>query len=236
MEIGKNVLWTYVQTHLSSNLLGRRRRKKHTTFYLRYVCTKAHFAMLLNVFSMQTEFSVSIRPWRGRALSSRLSFDSVVVSSIQQPVQTSASCSIRYAEIPAADVESKIQVADFRQVSPLYVTYLTRLELIDVFRTKRRWSAPKLRKQAHSVGWLQQLTSRVTWSLWQLLVLAATLRGSRPGCNPHRSLWRHNSETIRDREKRRPHRPMKSWAIQWWKPHRSTTTFAKPEITSFMTS
>jgi len=34
------------------------------------------------------------------------------------------------------------------------------------------------------------------------------------GYNPHRSLWRnwwrHNSETIRDREKRRPHRPMKS--------------------------
>jgi len=24
------------------------------------------------------------------------------------------------------------------------------------------------------------------------------------------------------------------WAIHWWKPHRSTTTFAKPEITSFM--
>jgi len=34
------------------------------------------------------------------------------------------------------------------------------------------------------------------------------------GCNPHRSLWRywwrHNSETITDREKRRPPRPMKS--------------------------
>ena len=41
------------------------------------------------------------------------------------------------------------------------------------------------------------------------------------GCNPHgstttlanveiTSLWRHNSETIRDREKRRPPRPMKS--------------------------
>ena len=34
------------------------------------------------------------------------------------------------------------------------------------------------------------------------------------GCNPHRSLWRHwwhhNSETITDREKRRPLRPMKS--------------------------
>ena len=55
--------------------------------------------------------------------------------------------------------------------------------------------------------------------------LAATLRGSRPGCNPHRSMttlanleitslwrhwWRHNSETIRGREKRRPPRPMKS--------------------------
>jgi len=44
--------------------------------------------------------------------------------------------------------------------------------------------------------------------------LAATLRGSRPGCNPHRSLWRHwwrhNLETIRDREKRRPPRAMKS--------------------------
>ena len=26
------------------------------------------------------------------------------------------------------------------------------------------------------------------------------------------------------------------WAIQWWKPHRCTTTFAKPEITSLMTS
>ena len=41
------------------------------------------------------------------------------------------------------------------------------------------------------------------------------------GCNPHRCtttfanvemtpLWRHNSETIRDRQKRRPHRRMKS--------------------------
>jgi len=34
------------------------------------------------------------------------------------------------------------------------------------------------------------------------------------GCNPHRSLWRHwwrhNLETITDREKRRPPRPMKS--------------------------
>jgi len=34
------------------------------------------------------------------------------------------------------------------------------------------------------------------------------------GCNPHRSLWRHwwrhNSEMIRDREKWRPPRPMKS--------------------------
>ena len=34
------------------------------------------------------------------------------------------------------------------------------------------------------------------------------------GCNPHRSLWRHwwrhNSETMTDREKRRPPRPMKS--------------------------
>ena len=53
--------------------------------------------------------------------------------------------------------------------------------------------------------------------------LAATLRGW--GCNPHRSTttlanleitslwrhwWRHNLVTIRDREKRRPPRPMKS--------------------------
>jgi len=61
------------------------------------------------------------------------------------------------------------------------------------------------------------------------------------GCNPHRSLWRHwrrhNSETIRDREKRRPtwHHEI-VWAIQWRKPHRSTKTFAKPEITTIMTS
>jgi len=71
------------------------------------------------------------------------------------------------------------------------------------------------------------------------------------GCNPHRStttfanleitwLWRHwwrrNSETIRDREKRRPPRHEILWAIQWWKPHRCATTFAKPEMTSLMTS
>jgi len=67
-------------------------------------------------------------------------------------------------------------------------------------------------------------------------------------CNPHRSTttlanleitslwrhwWRHNSETITDIEKWRPPCPMKSSEL--WKPHRSTT-FAKPEITSFMTS
>ena len=49
--------------------------------------------------------------------------------------------------------------------------------------------------------------------------------GLRPGCNPHlctttfanveitslwRHWWRHKSETIRDRQKRRPHRRMKS--------------------------
>ena len=36
------------------------------------------------------------------------------------------------------------------------------------------------------------------------VILAATLRGSRP------AWWGHNSETTTDREKRRPHRPMKS--------------------------
>jgi len=44
--------------------------------------------------------------------------------------------------------------------------------------------------------------------------LAATIRGSWPGCNPHRSLWRHwwrhNSESIRDTQKLRPRHPMKS--------------------------
>jgi len=56
-----------------------------------------------------------------------------------------------------------------------------------------------------------------SWNAVPLLYreLATTLRGSRVrGCNPHRSLWRHwwrhNSETITDREKRRPPRPMKS--------------------------
>jgi len=43
------------------------------------------------------------------------------------------------------------------------------------------------------------------------LKLVAMLHGSRQGCNPHSSLWchwwRHNSETIREREKRRPPRP-----------------------------
>jgi len=44
------------------------------------------------------------------------------------------------------------------------------------------------------------------------------------------------TETIRDREKRRPHPHEILWAIHWWKPHRSTTTFAKPEMKSLMTS
>jgi len=72
------------------------------------------------------------------------------------------------------------------------------------------------------------------------------------GCNPHRCTttfanveitslwrhwWRHNSETIRDRQKRRPPCTMKSSELSnGEKPHHSTTTFAKPEITSFMTS
>jgi len=73
---------------------------------------------------------------------------------------------------------------------------------------------------------------------------ATTVHGR--GCNPHRCTtifanleiitslwrhwWRHNSETIRDREKRRAPRPMKSSELSNGK------TFAKPEMTSFMTS
>jgi len=58
------------------------------------------------------------------------------------------------------------------------------------------------------------------------------------GCNPHRSLrrhwWRHNCETI---EKNRDHlSPWNPLSYPTWKPHRSTTSFAKPEMTSFMTS
>jgi len=61
------------------------------------------------------------------------------------------------------------------------------------------------------------------------------------GCNPHRSLWRHwwrhNSETIRAREKRRPHRPMKSSELSNGENRIALRhLFAKPEITSFMTS
>ena len=59
-------------------------------------------------------------------------------------------------------------------------------------------------------------------SLQPFKILAATLSMVHGrGCNPHRctttfanveitSLWRHNSETIRDRQKRIPHRRMKS--------------------------
>ena len=52
---------------------------------------------------------------------------------------------------------------------------------------------------------------RYIHNLFFKIKLAATLRDSRLGCNPHRSLWRqwwrHNSEIIRDREKRRPSPP-----------------------------
>jgi len=42
------------------------------------------------------------------------------------------------AQIPVAVVESKIGVADFRQVAPVCVTNLTTLQVTDVFKTKRR--------------------------------------------------------------------------------------------------
>jgi len=49
------------------------------------------------------------------------------------------------------------------------------------------------------------------WISYIQYSLAATLRVSRPGVQSTRSLWRHwwrhNWETIRDREKRRPHPP-----------------------------
>jgi len=67
--------------------------------------------------------------------------------------------------------------------------------------------------------------------------LAATLRGSRPGVQST-SLIMTSTRKLQEIEKKTettsPHEIL--WAIQWWKLHRSTTTFAKPEITSFMTS
>jgi len=74
---------------------------------------------------------------------------------------------------------------------------------------------PTCDRQTHNYGiyWVS-MASRGN----KITTVAATLRGSQPGCNPHWSLWRHwwrhwwhhNSETIRDREKWRPPRPMKS--------------------------
>jgi len=62
------------------------------------------------------------------------------------------------------------------------------------------------------------------------------LSGSRPGGAIRIAHYDVIDDVItRKREKRRPNwRHEILWAIQWWKPHCSTTTFAKPEITSFM--
>jgi len=43
-----------------------------------------------------------------------------------------------YAEVPVAVVSSEIRVSDIRQMAPLCVINLLRLELTDVLRTKRR--------------------------------------------------------------------------------------------------
>jgi len=71
--------------------------------------------------------------------------------------------------------------------------------------------------------------------------LAATIHGSQPGVQSASLImtslmtsYLGNYKTYRKTETTSPHEIL--WAIQWWKPHRSTTTFAKPEITSFMTS
>jgi len=77
-----------------------------------------------------------------------------------------------------------------------------------------------------------------------------TVRGR--GCNPYRCTttfanveitslwrhwWRHNSETIRDREKRRPPRAMKSSELSNGENLIALRQLLqKPEITSFMTS
>jgi len=65
----------------------------------------------------------------------------------------------------------------------------------------------------------------------------ATLCGSWLGGSIRIAHYDVIDESIRDREKQRPtwqHEIL--WAFQSWKSHRSTTTFTKPEITSFMTS
>jgi len=67
--------------------------------------------------------------------------------------------------------------------------------------------------------------------------LAATLHGSRPGVQSA-SLIMTSLMTSYNRYRKTEtisHHEI-LWAIQWWKPHRSTSTFGKPEITSFMTS
>jgi len=72
-------------------------------------------------------------------------------------------------------------------------------------------------------------------------LLAAMPRGSRPGVQSASLIMTSlmtselgNYKRLRKTETTLPHEIIR--AVQWWKPHCSTTTFAKPEIMSCMTS
>ena len=54
------------------------------------------------------------------------------------------STGLSHAIIPVAVAESIIRVADFGQMAPLRIIKLMRLELKDVFKSKRRWNVPKI--------------------------------------------------------------------------------------------
>ena len=61
-------------------------------------------------------------------------------------------CSISYAEIPVAFVESEIRLlANFRQVASLFVIKTINIKLADVFRTKQHWRLKYAKKSCKLV-------------------------------------------------------------------------------------
>ena len=100
------------------------------------VCETFRHASLRVKSPTGTKFHAVQEADRGRPLSSCRS--TYCRSQFYSATCTYWFCSISYAEIPVAVVESEIRIAYFRQVAPLCVINLMNSGLTDVFRTKRR--------------------------------------------------------------------------------------------------
>lgn len=94
------------------------------------------------------------------------------VNFIQQPVQTG---STEYLVLKFPSQSPKAKSGLLNWVAPLCIINVTRLELTDVFTTKRRWTVPKLMQTATGLlMWAVKRGLTVAWCLAHSVYLWST--------------------------------------------------------------